>query len=751
MWKRISGTGLFLFLLFGTAGYAPASDNPDVTESETGGATVSLDAIEVRGWEDHVLFEGKLDRPWTESSLTREGLEALGATSRGSPLQAVRTLPSVEISSEEPYGYGNFFISGIRIRGQRIKAPGSNLLIEGLQVTGAPGGSQYLFDLENVESLSLYKGGIPVDKGLAFAASAGLIDYRLRRPAEEAGAFLEQSFGSFDYQRSFVRLDSGRLPGGTRLFASYSFTDADKWRGEGQSPDWRHNLDFGLAHEFGGRVKLELFGNFINIKAHDFRSLTYEQTLDLDRYHKTAYNSQLTGNAAEDVYYYDYNRREFEGYTLIAGLGIRLTENSRISVRPYFNKDQGYWMVGVAQEKGAPAIRKWEMNHHKLGVVAQYEAELPLFEVTAGYWYHEQERPGPPTEWKVYRLTSSGGLRFDGWSVLSDNGKHIIHSPFVQLSRKFGRLRLSGGVRYHYQEFSEVKSYIISGGEKVYDPWSSVGRKYTDKVLPFAGIRYAFNDQSDVYFSYGRNVGRTAFPAFPSYATRRAKFVAAGVSLADLWSNVELETSDHYDLGARLDFGRWYLHPALFYSRHFDKAVDVYNPDSGLLVNQNVATARSYGAELETGVHLTDNLLLAVNGFYNRFEFEKDIRTSLTGELEVKGNQIADTPLFGASLMADYRLGGLAVTPVVRYTGRRYGDALNDEPVSSFWLVDLNLAYRLKNFWHFKETKLSLNILNLLDKKYIGAMETSDDKQPGKMAYYPGAPFTVMFSIAFQL
>lgn len=749
MKKLFAGIPVMVFLLVGFCGPAIASEFSQAVR-ESNPSTVSLEAIEVSGQGGHVLFDEKDDAISTRTSLTLDGIEALSGPTQGSPLQAIRTLPSVQTDSEEPFGYGNFFTSGTKIRGQRIKAPGSNLLIEGLQITGAPGGNQYLFDLENVESLSLYKGAIPPPQSLAFATSAGLIDYRLRRPEEEAGAQFEQSLGSFDYQRSFLRLDSGQLPGDTRLFTSYSYTDADKWRGEGQSPDWRHNLDVGLVKEFGRRATLEMFGNFLSFKAHDFRSLSYEQTQDLDRYQKFHYNNSLTGNPAEDIYYYDFNHRRFDGYTLMANLEIRLTENSHFSVRPYFNQDQGYWRTGVI-ERNAPVVREWEINHHKLGVVAQYEVESPLLDLVAGYWYHEQERPGAPTEWKTYSIDPDGGLDFQGWSVLSDNSKHIIHSPYLQLSRQFGPLLVTGGARYHYMEFSEIKSYTYADGEKTFDPWASVGRKYTDKVLPFAGLNYALSDAADIYFSYGRNVGRTAFPLYPSYSIRRARFVSAGISLEDLWRHVELETSDHYDLGARLDFGRGYLHPVLFYSRHFDKVVDVYDPVSGLLVNQNIATARSWGAELETGFHITDNLLLAFNGYYNHFEFEEDIRNSLAGDLEVKGNQIADTPQFGASLTADYRLGGFSATPVVRYTGRRYGDALNKETLSSYWLVDLNMAYRLKNLWRFQETKLSLSFLNLFDKKYIGAMDAADDTRPGQMSYYPGAPFTVVFTIAWKI
>lgn len=741
---------LFLTLLLVFNDLAAAGDLSLRAPHQNSRSALSLDPIEIPCQGGHVLFERKTNHPYTETSLTRDAIESLSGATQGSPLQAIRTLPSVQVNSEEPYGYGNFFTSGVKIRGQRIKAPASNLLIEGLQVTGAPGGNQYLFDLENVENISVSKGAVPPAKSLAFAAGAGLIDYRLRRPEQDAGAQFEQSLGSFDYQRSFLRLDSGQLPGTVRLFASYSYTDADKWRGSGQSPDWRHNLDIGLVKEFGQWATLEVFGNLLSFKAHDFRSLSYAQTRDLGRYRKSHFNSSLTGNPAEDIHYYDFNHRRFDGYTLMADLKIRLTEKSRFSVRPYFNKDQGYWMTGVI-ERNTPVIRKWEINHHKLGVVAQYETVTPLVDLIAGYWYHEQERPGPPNEWKTFTVAPDGGLDFQGWSVLSDNDKHVIHSPYLQLNRRFGPLSMTGGARYHYMEFAEIKSYIHVNGDKTYDPWSSVGRKFTDKVLPFAAVNYSFGDSADIYFAYGRNVGRTAFPLYPSYSTRRARFVSAGVRLEDLWRNVELETSDHCDLGARLDFGRWYLHPVLFHARHFHKAVDVFDPISGLLVNQNIAKARSYGAELEAGFHLTDNLLLAFNGYYNNFEFEEDIRNSIGENLQVKGNQISDTPQFGANLTADYRLGGFSITPVVRYTGRRYGDALNEEPLDAFWLVDLNMAYRLKNLWHLRETKFSLSFLNLFDKKYIGAMDAADDTRPGQMSYYPGAPFTMVFTISGRI
>ncbi len=65
---------------------------------------------------------------------------------------------------------------------------------------------------------------------------AGNIDLRVLRPSDTFGIDERQGFGAFDFRRSYARMDSGRLSTGTKLYASYSYTTADKCRNLGESP-----------------------------------------------------------------------------------------------------------------------------------------------------------------------------------------------------------------------------------------------------------------------------------------------------------------------------------------------------------------------------------------------------------------------------------------------------------------------------------------------------------------------------------
>ena len=113
--------------------------------------------------------------------------------------------------------------------------------------------------LENISGITLYRGAIPPDRGLGAMNIAGNIDLRLLRPSDQFGVEIGQGFGAYDFMRSYARVDSGTRSTGTKLYASYSYTTADKWRGEGGAPTDRHHASFGANQEFSRYVKADLF------------------------------------------------------------------------------------------------------------------------------------------------------------------------------------------------------------------------------------------------------------------------------------------------------------------------------------------------------------------------------------------------------------------------------------------------------------------------------------------------------------
>ncbi|BBA35052.1 ligand-gated TonB-dependent outer membrane channel [Methylocaldum marinum] len=701
----------------------------------------------------------------TRTELGPAAIRLFGGPGQTNPQQALQYLPSVNFQSADPYGLSSNQPPGnpsMRIRGRPTSSPGSPhslRTVEDLPLTGAPGGGAAIYDLENIQALTVYKGAMLPDKGLGFGNIAGNINLRMRRPDEEPGVFLKQDFGSFDFFRTFLRGDSGRLPSDTRLFGSYSYTTADKWRGSGGSPDYRHNGGFGLTQDFGESVKLELFGVVNDQKHHDFRPLTEIQARQLGRFNDFDFNSRLSGNPARDISYYDFNRQAFTDASVFANLEIKTSETSRLSLKPYYWHDEGFYLLGMPMLQGAPGVRRWDINHDLWGLLGKFDFKGWDTDFTLGYWYHEQEPPGPPTSWKAYRIAGDD-LRFAGWALLNKQSHHIFHSPFVAVHRQFGSADLSAGLRYVVQQTASITSYRTANLPDVsysevfdyrpaVDPSASVGSRRFSDWLPYFGATYALSENHSLRFSYGRNFNAMPLHQYPTYIMSRRAFEAAGVTLQQLWNQQKPGQSDNFDLGARFSGDNWFVAPTLYYSTERGKAVTAFDPELGVSYYQT-ARARAYGAEIDAGLDLLDGLSLYGAFSYNRYELSDDIRTAGNALLRVAGHQVPDSPEVEGKLFLTYRLGNFSISPGMRYIGERYGDVENRMRLPSYAIADLHLNYEHKKFAEMGDLNLGLSFLNVFDKQYIAVVNARDDQRPGTTTYYPGAPLTVVGTVSLR-
>ncbi|CAL1238815.1 TonB-dependent receptor [Candidatus Methylocalor cossyra] len=726
------------------------------------GAPVALPEVAVESSAEPSPLQVKAAGASTETRLDGAALRRFGGPGQTNPQQALQYLPSINFQSADPYGLSSNPPPGnpaLRIRGRSSSSPGtpsSPRTVEELPLTGGPGGGAAMFDLENVDAMVLYKGAMPPDKGLGFGNIAGNLDLQLRRPREESAAFLKQDFGSFDFYRTFLRGDSGRLATETRLFSAYSYTTAAKWRGAGGAPDARHNGAFGLVQRFGETGKAELFAVVNDQHSHDFRPLTARQAQQLGRFDRFDFNTRLTGNPAQDINYYDFNRQTFTDVSLFANLEFKPSAATRLSLKPYYWHDEGFYLSGVPDLKGAPGVRRWDIQHQLWGLLGKLELRRWDTDFTLGYWYHEQEPPGPPTAWRAYRV-AGGGLRFAGWALLDKQGQHVFHSPFVALHRAFGELDLSAGLRYLAQETAAITSYRTEGlpdvpYDRVFayhpaiDPAASVSSRRFSAWLPYFGAIYALSDLVSLRFAYGRNFAAMPLHQYPTYLMARRAFAAAGVTLQQLWDRQRPGQSDNFDLGARFSGRQWFVAPTLYYSTERGKSVTAFDPNLGVSYYQTVQ-ARAYGAELEAGLDLGDDLNLYGAFSYNRYELANDIRTASNAVLSVKGHQVPDAPELEGQLLLTYRLGDFSLSPGLRYVGTRYGDVAHRLRLPDYAVADLYLAYERRRFAGFGELNLGLSLLNIFDQRYIAVVNASDDQRPGTTTFYPGAPFTVAFMV----
>lgn len=723
---------------------------PPGASSASAKDSVTFEEVVVKGTREKDVLEIKQSQTNTESTITRQGLDLYGGAGQINPYKALDILPSVNYQGTDPYGLS--YNQRINVRG----LTGLLSTVEGIQLNSGlttPGvGDRWYFDMENISSISLYRGAVAPDKSLGAYNTAGTMDRTILRASDKVGFTVRQSVGSYGFSKTFARIDSGLLPSKTKFFASFSRTDSDKWKGLG---DFKSEIfTFGVTQGLSPYVNVEVFGTHSTPETNVYRSLTYAQADRLSDFYRYDYNRTLTGNQATDVFYYDYNKVNFENTAFFGNIEIKPPSAGRFLLKPYYMRSKGSVFSGMGNILGSAGVREWVIDFNLYGIIGQYDINLGGTDFTLGYWYYTQEPPGPPTAYRVYRA-KNGVLSYAGWSQLSKvTENYKIHSPWISAERKIGDFRLNGALRYMYETTPSIDLYTTTGIPDVnyrdafdyarVDPMGSVNGTIIRELLPNFGINYAVTKELNTYFNYGRNFGRVSVESFSTYAGNRNAFANKGVTAQSIWNNATPEISDNFDLGARFNNNMFHVSGGLFYGIYNDKAVSVAEPISGVKYNQNIAKATSWGAELEASIDVTKSVNIFATASYNKFEFTNDIHPTPTTTRRAKGNQVPDVPVYQARLGGTYRFFDFAFSPMLRYVGRRYGDVENTQSIPSHTLVDADIRYSRDNVWIFKNLTAGLSLYNIFNTEYISVISTSDDTLAGAASYYAGSPFTVM-------
>ncbi len=686
-------------------------------------------------------------QPTPKSSVTKEGINLLGGPGHTSIYAPLDLMPSVIVESPDPYGLSP--TRNINIRGKDDFHIARD--VEGLPIYGIVGGTD-LFDLENVAREDVYRGGLAANQGLGVSNATGAVDQLLLGPRAKFGVFAEQAFGSFDFRRTFVRVDTGTLPqSGTRAFISASTATTDQWTGAGNES--RNNAMVGISQQFGESVKVDFDMVYNKFKGDNYRALTYTQVQALKSNYSYAYNTSLTGNAATDVNYFNFNRTQYENFAALAKIDVKLAEGQHLVLKPYYWNDNG-----VAYSASGSNVQIWPQQNDNIGGVLEFQGHYGMgTDVVAGYWYQSMQPPPPPTDQTKNTVAANGSLNFAGWTTLANIDPYIVNSPYFQVTQTLGHTLLSGGLRYMDLGAPKMQYYKTAGVPNVpidqvwgYNPTPDanaavVARNYY-QFLPNIGIRQELSPEWSANASYGRKFGRPDWgPQASNYIGSEAAFIAKGVSLQSLVNQVKPELTDQIDLSARYNNGELNLVPTVFAAKNQNRQVMVVDPAlGGLSYYEGTANTTQYGVELEVSYQINKSWSIFGSGTVASETYDKDTPTLSGGaDLATKGKQIPNAPKSMLKGGFTYFCGGLSITPIMRYIGQRYGDSAQTRPVSGYTVVDLNASY---DFGH--NIRLTLNALNLFDRVYISEISPNDTNLNGATAYYAGAPRTVAMTLS---
>lgn len=679
-----------------------------------------------------------------------EGMALFDSPGGSNPITAVAELPGVKVTTVDAYGLNNTQggQKGIRVRGE-VSSHGVSGTVEGLALGGpGPGpGYLFLFDKENVAAVTLEQGAIGADSGGLFS-SYGALNTQLRWARDEARREISMGVGSDGFQRYFARIDTGTLSSGTALFVSASRTQADKWRGYGDAPEGRDNLEVGLNQALGA-FKLKMIYARNDQAQHNYKTLNYEQARNLDQYRDEDYSRDRSSND-----YYGYNRQDFRNQALVAELSYDFSPTTRLVFKPFWAQEEGYYLFAGSQPN---QVLKWIIDHETYGASTELQTVLADTRIKLGYSWTSTEPPGPPTNRKQYKITGNG-LQFAQWAMLSDvTERHEFEHYYLTGQRRFDRLTLQGGLRYAREKLPGIDAYNV-GTATAGTSWDvsadqaleqasrndsrSVSARSFGHWLPQLGAAYEFTPALSVFANLGRNIGAPSLGVFNQAPAGSYK------TSQDYWDDIRPELSTSLDLGTRLRLGDFTLDPTLYYSRSRNKTVNVYSEDSKSVWSQNVGRTAGKGLLLAAAWTPSETLRVFGSFSYTRAWFTEDVRGNGGKALGVQGNQLPDVPRTMASLGAAWKTHGVTLAPVLQYVGSRWSTVDYREKVPSYVTVDLNLGYGQKTAWGTWDASLAL--LNAFDRKYIGQISTSEvNTTANGSIYYPGAPRTLAAKLAF--
>jgi iron complex outermembrane receptor protein len=713
--------------------------------SPVGAETPVLETVQVEAQAGSVWTAPERGEPQTVYQAGEGTLRWFDAPGGSNPLTAIGEAPGVKVSTVDAWGLNNLQggMKGVRIRGE-ASSHGVTGTVEGLTLGGpGPGpGYLFLFDKENIRAVRVAQGAVRADTGGIFT-SAGAIDTELMFPREAARREVSVGLGEGGFRRYFARIDTGRFASGTALFLSASHTEADKWRGSGQAPEGRENLEIGLSQRFGA-LGLRMVYVHNEQAQHNYKALTYDEAQHLGHARDHDYGRNTGAN--DD---FRYNRQDFTNAALIAELSYDFDTRTRLTFKPFHAREKGYYLFGGGQPN---MVMKWLIDHETYGATAELATILADTRIKLGYAWTSAEPPGPPTVRKAYRITGDG-LRFAQWNTLNRmTERHEFSSAYLSASHAFARLTVQGGLRYARERLPGIDAYSATGvgdvsasaayRQAVKDETRSVRARGFGHWLPQIGLAYEFSPAVSAHVSLGRSLGMPALGIFNQNPS-------GGIQTSQqYWDAIRPELATNLDLGWRLRLGDFTLDPTLYLSRSKNKGINVYSDDTRTVWSQNIGKTRGHGLLLAAAWEPSTQLRLFGNFSYIRSSFTEDVRGAGGKYLDVKGNQLPDVPRHMGNIGLVWKTHGVTVAPILQYVGKRWSTVNYTEKVPAWHTLDLNLGYAGKigaTRWD-----ATLSLLNALDKRYIGHISANEVNTTANGAiYYPGAPRTLAAKLSF--
>ncbi|QJE03269.1 TonB-dependent receptor plug domain-containing protein [Massilia forsythiae] len=724
----------------------------------------------------------------TRSSVALKGAEIQKVLPGVNPLKALQALPGVSFQTADPWGNNeqnlSLFVHGFNAQQMGFTMDGVPL---GDQSYGNYNGlaPQRALTSENVRSVVLATGagdlGTPSTNNLG-----GTIETYSTDPAKRRNIGLQQTLGSHQATRSFVRFDSGDIGGGNSFFLSGLHHEAKAWDFNGRQSNDQFNAKF--VHQ-DNRGKLTLFADWSDKTEPNEDSSLHQAGLNSPYTRPFLYPdfraalAYLDANGAPPAsvganfrnYYSDAQRTDKLAYARYEAF---ISDDVTWSNQYYFHHNDGVGVVaGPINQAGLPglfrvyypnqdlktifggsgyATRTTEYRINRQGWLSNLRWELGAHRIQGGLWF-EHNNSGAYRRWYALDVNNPSSPYTRPRNPLITQYGSDIDNKVVQLHlQDEWRLRpdlvLQGGFKSSLQ-FAEGRfpvntlpraiSATATGG-------LPEGKIDTRKwFLPGVGARWDVSTSDQLFANVQKNLrqfmtygGGGNSPWSLSSQAAFDYFKATAKPETSVTYELGLRDSRTLALGALTGFdGQVALYHVTFRDRQLAISSNpiITSFAGGTTILSNVGSVKTDGVDLAGTLHFGRAFSFYDALSYNRSEYQ-DSYYSGTTLVPTAGKTVPNTPKWMNKFVATVKPGAdVELQLSGDYVGRRYATYTNDLDIPGYFLMGLSVSGKVPLSAGFlKNLRWTVSATNLLNRE--GPLQPVVGQPSGSYATYPIPP-----------
>ncbi|QBE64957.1 TonB-dependent receptor [Pseudoduganella lutea] len=702
----------------------------------------------------------------TRSSVAMKGDDIQKILPGTNPLKALQTLPGVSFQTADPWGNNeqnlSLFVHGFS--GQQL----------GYTMDGVPLGDQQYGNYNGLSPqravISENVRGVVLSSGAGDLATAstsnlgGTIETFSSDPLAGRNFAVQQTLGSHDTSRTFLRYDSGKM-GDASVYVSAMHHEARAWDFHGRQGGDQVNAKFVNDNAAG---RLTVFFNYSDKIEPNEDSTVHSATEKYQPYTRpflypdfqTALNYLSPTGATPAAegnnyrnYYSDAQREDYLGYVKY---DWNLNDTTTWSNQVYYHYDDGVGVVaGPIGVAGLPALfavyypnqnlkqvfgnsgyatRTTEYRINRTGWLSTLRTEIGAHTIQGGLWFEKNESQAY-RRWYALDVNNPSSPYDRPENPLITQYGSEIDNKVVQLHlqdewRVRPDLVLQGGFKSSLQFARgmmpvQPKAGAIAGGSTALPEGDIDTKKW---FLPQLGARWDVTGTEQAFVNVQKNMRQ-----FVTYGGGGASpWSLASQSAFDLFkASAKPETSVTFEAGLRTS--RSFSAGPL---TGFDGQVNVYHVNfkdrlltisptpvisaiiGGNPVLANVGNVKIDGIDMSGTFHFGRAFSFYDAISYNRSEY-KDNYLNGANTVPTAGKKIPGSPEWMNKFVASLNLGGTEFQLSGDYVGKRYATYTNDLSVSSYFLLGLGVTGRLPfldGTW-VKNARYRVNVTNLADRR----------------------------------